>query len=552
MKKKLGTWLLLVVLLVGSFPTVSLAAGEDDTTTPEVTTETQVTEPQNVGGEDNSTNEEGLTQEGTENEGDSDSNKDTDVNVEDNTDTETEPSEDKEGLQSRVENEMLEKEIKAEPPVGISVFRVYNANSGLHHYTTSSAEVNKLLLAGWKYEGEKFGVYSAPVEGVNTSKVYRVYNKNDGNHHWTLNEDEYKKLVKVGWKDEGLAWYAPSDVNTTPLYRAYNPNNGEHLYTMDKNEVAKIVKVGWKDEGTAWYTVKYESRANEIEIPGTSVFRLYNPNSGLHHYTTIVKEANNLTKNGWKFEGESFGVPDTGVDVYRVYNKNDGNHHWTKSKEEHDKLVKAGWKSEGVAWKSGTPGENVYRAYNPKNGEHLYTRSANEIKVAVSNGWKDEGVAWLSVKFVSRASQILSYEQQKKARLFDRLAKLVPDEDLFGCYRWVINNVRYQRTDPIPDYTGWDVDYANDILNNFDGQNYRGNCWRYAALFGNMAQRLGYKVTFHVGYCNSYTGGLTPHGWVEIDGLVYDPDMEDSNPYKSYFGKTREDIGIGYTGDVVY
>ncbi|MEG2456800.1 MAG: hypothetical protein RSB08_03135, partial [Clostridia bacterium] len=73
--------------------------------------------------------------------------------------------------------------------------------------------------------------------------------------------------------------------------RLYNPNNGLHHYTTSTYERDSLVKAGWKNEGTAW-------------MSGGSVadYRLYNPNSGEHHYTTSAAEKNNLVKVGWNYE----------------------------------------------------------------------------------------------------------------------------------------------------------------------------------------------------------------------------------------------------------
>ena len=36
------------------------------------------------------------------------------------------------------------------------------------------------------------------------------------------------------------------------------------------------------------------------------MYRLYNPNSGDHHYTGNPKERSNLEAQGWKYEGIGF------------------------------------------------------------------------------------------------------------------------------------------------------------------------------------------------------------------------------------------------------
>ncbi|PLS30666.1 fibronectin [Bifidobacterium margollesii] len=132
----------------------------------------------------------------------------------------------------------------------VPVYRVYNRNSGLHHYTTSAAERNMLVRLGWRDEsrGASFVTVGRGTPGARP--VYREYNRRSGNHNWTLNKREHDMLVRLGWRDEGVAWYAPS--NGRPVYRLYNRNSGEHVYTTSYGEYRAVVKAGWRGEGVAW------------------------------------------------------------------------------------------------------------------------------------------------------------------------------------------------------------------------------------------------------------------------------------------------------------
>lgn len=130
---------------------------------------------------------------------------------------------------------------------------------------------------------------------VATVTMYRLYNPNSGEHFYTSSERERKALAKQGWNDEGFAWEGPSYSNT-PVYRLYNENAGDHHYTPSKKERDNLIKQGWKDEGIGWYSDDAKTKP---------LYRLYNPNAvtGSHHYTTSKKERDNLVKQGWKDEG---------------------------------------------------------------------------------------------------------------------------------------------------------------------------------------------------------------------------------------------------------
>ena len=134
----------------------------------------------------------------------------------------------------------------------VTMYRLYNPNSGEHLYTKDASEKSRLVREGWGDEG--IG-WIAP-EKSNTP-VYRLYNPNAGDHHYTTGKIERDYLISIGWNDEGIGWYS-DDAKTVPLYREYNPNavTGTHNYTTDKNEHDYLVSIGWDDEDIGWYAVR--------------------------------------------------------------------------------------------------------------------------------------------------------------------------------------------------------------------------------------------------------------------------------------------------------
>ncbi len=92
-----------------------------------------------------------------------------------------------------------------------------------------------------------------------------------------------------------MAWYVPQK-SSSPVYRVFNPNTGEHFYTTATRERDYLVKQGWKNEGIGWYSDA------EKKVP---VYREFNPNAstGTHNYTTSQRENAYLVSSGWKAEG---------------------------------------------------------------------------------------------------------------------------------------------------------------------------------------------------------------------------------------------------------
>ena len=90
----------------------------------------------------------------------------------------------------------------------VPVYRLYSGTD--HHYTASAEERDQLVAAGWKYEG--VGWYSG-----GDVPVYRQFNpnvnpaaptNNSGSHNYTTSAAENDQLVAAGWRAEGVGWYA--------------------------------------------------------------------------------------------------------------------------------------------------------------------------------------------------------------------------------------------------------------------------------------------------------------------------------------------------------
>ncbi|MBR6459242.1 MAG: Ig-like domain-containing protein [Actinomycetaceae bacterium] len=151
-------------------------------------------------------------------------------------------------------------------------------------------------------------------------------------------------------KPKPTATSKPVTTSTQKVYRLYNPATSEHLFTTDVNEYKVLAaKHGWKQEGVAWVGPKSSN---------AGVYRLYNPGLGDHHYTKDKNEARSLVaKFGWRYDnnGKPLFYSDSKqrVKVYRCYNPKlqIGQHHYTADKNEYNALVKKhGWKDEGIGW----------------------------------------------------------------------------------------------------------------------------------------------------------------------------------------------------------
>ena len=185
-----------------------------------------------------------------------------------------------------------------------------------------------------------------------------------------------------------------------------NAGNKNVIWTSSNSSVATVDKSGQVtgiSEGVANITAETEDGGFTAVCKVTvtekataiAMYRLYNPNTEEHFYTSSTVERDHLDSIGWDYEGVGWNAPEIGTPVYRLYNPNIGTHHYTTDANEKDTLDSIGWNYEGVGWFSSQGQETpLYRLYNPNSGEHHYTMSTVERDYLDSIGWDYEGIAW--------------------------------------------------------------------------------------------------------------------------------------------------------------
>lgn len=150
------------------------------------------------------------------------------------------------------------------------------------------------------------------------------------------------------------------------MYRTYNPQADVHFYTFSQAEFQFVTTHGYNDETTGSSSF---SVADDRPPGALPLHRLYNPNDGLHYYTTSDGERDFLVTAGWVFEkeeGNVFGTQVTGTtEIFRMYNVNTGEHLYIPSDSERAAILAAFpgiWvqhSSLGFAYPSGTTPTSV-------------------------------------------------------------------------------------------------------------------------------------------------------------------------------------------------
>jgi hypothetical protein len=139
------------------------------------------------------------------------------------------------------------------------VYRFYNAGTGAHFFTSSTAERDSVIqnLRSFAYEGVAFYAYPATESGQ--SPVYRFYNTASGAHFYTINDAErsYVQSTLRTYSYEGPIWSAQQTAasGTAPIYRFYRPANNTHFYTINQAERDFVIAnyPSYVYEGPAYY-----------------------------------------------------------------------------------------------------------------------------------------------------------------------------------------------------------------------------------------------------------------------------------------------------------
>lgn len=143
-------------------------------------------------------------------------------------------------------------------PMAIQVYRLFNFERGVHFYSASVTETNKVAdYEVFNYEGPAFKVLPKEAEVEGSTTVYRLFNNQRGVHFYTASESEKDKVANYEAYDlEGPAYKVFTDPaeGLKPVYRFFVLDRGVHFYTVSESERAKVSELEtFAYEGIAYY-----------------------------------------------------------------------------------------------------------------------------------------------------------------------------------------------------------------------------------------------------------------------------------------------------------
>ena len=252
------------------------------------------------------------------------------------------------------------------------------------------------LPQAFNENGEVVGIY-APIEGELDANASSAF---------IWREGEFSDLGSLGG-----ASTIPVDINEQGQVIALSEDASEQiesvLWDSGNFEILEDIAVSFDGEGNTIDLINRVDEDNLSDDLGSTVYRFFNPDAGVHFYTAseverdVVLELPNYT-----FEGESYNTVDPlsgeAEDVYRFFNTNTGVHLYTTDENERDFIIEnlADFTFEETAFSAyETEIEGaipIHRFYEPSIGVHFYTPNETERMFVEDNlsNYTYEGIAY--------------------------------------------------------------------------------------------------------------------------------------------------------------
>jgi hypothetical protein len=213
-----------------------------------------------------------------------------------------------------VSTESLETRVvpSASPVDELGLFRAYNPVADYHFFTTSRAEFDNAVSAGYLDETQgRSGIRVGGSAAPGFAPVYRLYNLQTGRHYYTINTAERDALVAIvpppavgpdlrvsGWRFEKIEGYIPPGATdgTVEVHRLYNNTTGVHLYLESGAAADQIVSsfpgiwVRHSSFGFAAFRSTDDSRGLGYRAAPLRTIELYVPGRGLSNSDEIEVE----------------------------------------------------------------------------------------------------------------------------------------------------------------------------------------------------------------------------------------------------------------------
>ncbi|KAF8195262.1 hypothetical protein K438DRAFT_1827164, partial [Mycena galopus ATCC 62051] len=130
-----------------------------------------------------------------------------------------------------------------DPVDALPFYRVYQASTVTHAYTTNTIIVQNAILEGWTLQGVAAMVFVT--QEVSTVPFYRLYNAADTDEFYTLNTTELDMAMQNGYAlvagDPETYIYQTQICGSVPFYRLHSTAGKDDFYTISEAEMDEYI-----------------------------------------------------------------------------------------------------------------------------------------------------------------------------------------------------------------------------------------------------------------------------------------------------------------------
>lgn len=413
-----------------------------------------------------------------------------------------------------------------------------NTGEGWYYYGAEGIKSRGWIQLedGWYYLDPNTGLMVTGELQLGSREFYLDKSGHMYEYQWRNTEEGWyyygREGIKYhGWLQLEEGWYYLNSENG--LMVTGELQLGNRKFYLD--ESGRMYENQWRNTEKGWYYYDYEGVRSSGWILLQDGWYYLNPNTGLmvtgkhiiqqqeyrfHESGRMYEKEWYKEKGEWYYYGTG-GKLSTGWvydgNVWYYMDKNgvmqtgwvslNGTWYYMYA---NGAMASSTWLQLGREWYYVTTSGNMVTGWNQINGiwYYMYSNGVMAHDTVIDGYELNSSGAWnVALSAVNAAAQGVI---------------TLAGADLFSCYRWIVDNCTYQSFyEETPAGYTWQEWRAVQMFNNR-----YGDCHSFAALFGYTARALGYDAQIISGYTTTVSGKWVDHGWVEINGAIYDPDLE--------------------------
>ncbi|MBO4235300.1 MAG: N-acetylmuramoyl-L-alanine amidase family protein [Firmicutes bacterium] len=358
-----------------------------------------------------------------------------------------------------------------------------------------------------------------------------------------------------GWKKNDRGWWYESQDGTYPagqwskiesrwyyfgasgyMQHGWKKVDGRWYYLgSPDNDDSGAMRHGWLKDNDKWYYLG----SPDNDDSGAMRHGWFKDNDKWYYLGSPNDDESGAMATGWReIDGKWYYFSESGAMRHGWFKDNDNWYYLGSPNDDESGSMATCWREiDGKWYYFSESGAMITGVVDPNNGEgspKYYYLGEDGAWLETCKALSVDGTDYVIIKGL--AYEVMTESDRTLYLAMDVLTSITTDdmtdeEKLQASFDYVKSVPEFNTR--VPHYTGtdWPIVYANDIfIGTGDGRTGTkgGNCFSIAAAFAYLARAIGYEEVYS---CHD-----TGHGFVEIDGLVYDPEWSKTHFQYTFYG----------------